>query len=85
MLLGDSLEELTWVSLDIRKFWDSLYVYIFPLDKNKIVTVETYGNIFHSDKKSKENEEISSARGHVYFWKLRQMDGVIKLLQTSDK
>lgn len=55
------------------------------MDKNKIVTVETYGNIFHSDKKSKENEEISSARGHVYFWKLRQMDGVIKLLQTSDK
>lgn len=39
------------------------------LKKNKIVAVETYGNgiIFHADKKSKENEEISSARGHVYF------------------
>lgn len=39
------------------------------LKKNKIVAVETYGNgiIFQSDKKSKENEEISSARGHVYF------------------
>lgn len=39
------------------------------LKKNKIVAAETYGNgiIFQSDKRSKENEEISSARGHVYF------------------